>query len=80
MVQHCVYGCQAWNLHKDELASIESVYCGFVRYILGIRDPSTPLVQIIDKARLIYGKIYPVECQIGKTKLRYMGHIIRRED
>ena len=35
-------------------------------------------MQIIDKARLIYDKIYPVECQIGKTKLRYMGHIIRR--
>jgi hypothetical protein len=78
MVPYCVYGCQAWNLHKSDMASIESVYCRFVRNIMGIKDPRTPLVRVIDRARAVYEKIYPVECQIIKTQLRYVGHVIRR--
>jgi hypothetical protein len=78
MVQYCVFGCQAWNLLKADMASIESVYCRFIRLILDIKEPLTPLVQVIETARVLYDKIYPVECQISKAQLRYVGHVIRR--
>ena len=78
IVQHGVYGCQGWNLVQQDMVKLDSVYFRFLRQIMGIYDELTPLYIVMDRARSYYDKIFPLECHIGKTQLRYLGHVARR--
>ena len=77
--QQGLYGCQGWNLQVEDMRALESVYGRLLRRTIGIRDPNMPAIDVITIAREHNDRIYPLECQIRQTQLRYMGHVVRRD-
>jgi hypothetical protein len=79
VLQQGLYGCQGWNLQVEDMRALESVYGRLLRRTIGIRDPNMPAIDVIAIAREHNDRIYPLECQIRQTQLRYMGHVVRRD-
>ena len=44
-----------------------------------IKEHNISFVDVILTARTHYDRIFPLECHIRQTQLRYMGHVIRRD-
>ena len=78
VVPNGVYGSQAWNLSKKNIAKLESVYFSILRRILGIKYSRTPLVRILELARRHNPQICPIECRLRQCQLRYFGHVSRK--
>ena len=79
IVPHGVYGSQAWNLTKANMADLESTYFRILRKILGCRDRLTPLVQVLAQARGINPEICPLEVRIRQAQIRFFGHVARKD-
>jgi hypothetical protein len=86
VIEGCMYACETWTLTQGEIDSLESVqYQLLLRTFYGAADIRSgrrsrkSLLDLIEQAAMAGCKVLPIEVQLQVARLRYYGHIVRRE-
>ena len=71
-----LYGCETWTLYRRHLKQLEHFYAHSLQTILNIKwQDRVSNLQVFDMAEAT-----SIEAMILKSRLRWVGHVIRMED
>jgi len=86
VIEGTMYACETWTLTQDEIDSLESVqFQLLLRTFYGAADIRSgrrsrkSLIDLIEQAAMAGCKVLPIAVHLQVARLRYYGHIVRRE-